>query len=308
MPTGPAGTIRIDDAEGGWDRCRMAVRLRDVLIQGFGELRYEPTAKHVRAALSGENVVDSDRALLVWEPRRIVPYYAVPVDDLSAELVPATAGSGEADDAYVTLAPDGPAGGREPVLVPGSFTVHTTDGDELTVRAGGIDRERAAFRPSDPGLAGYVILDFDAFDAWFEEDERVVAHPRDPFHRIDVLRSSRHVRLELDGQPFAESYRPRLLFETNLPTRFYLPREDVRTELLRPSAKKTACAYKGEASYWSLDLDGRIVPDIAWSYLRPLADGAAVGGMIAFFDERVDVVVDRERRERPVTPWSERGS
>lgn len=120
------------------------------------------------------------------------------------------------------------------------------------------------FGPADPDLAGYVLLDFTAFDSWFEE-EPIISHPRDPFTRIDVRRSARHVRIELDGFGLAESRRPSLLFETYLPVRFYLPRDDVGMTLLRPSNTITTCAYKGAASYWSLKLPERTVDDVAWS-------------------------------------------
>jgi uncharacterized protein (DUF427 family) len=149
-----------------------------------------------------------------------------------------------------------------------------------------------------------VILDHHGFDAWYEEDEPVVGHPRDPFHRVDMRRSSRHVRVELDGEPLAESSRATLLFETSLPTRFYLPREDVLIDL-HPSGKRTYCPYKGQASYWSLDVPGRTHQDVAWSYEDPLQDAAPITGLVAFFDERVDVVLDGERRPRPRTAVSQ---
>lgn len=103
----------------------------------------------------------------------------------------------------------------------------------------------------------------------------------------------------------AETTRPRLVFETKLGPRFYLPRDDVRTEALVPSPTRTICAYKGEASYFSLERGGRTVTDIAWSYEHPLPDAAELAGYLSFFDERVDVILDGERRERPQTPWSD---
>ena len=126
-------------------------------------------------------------------------------------------------------------------------------------------REGAGFRLADEDLAGYVALDFDAFDAWYEEDEQITGHPRDPFHRIDVRKSARTVRIQVDGHVAAETTRARLLFETQLPVRFYLPREDVRLDL-QPSTRSTYCPYKGGASYWSVDVGGRRRQDIAWSY------------------------------------------
>jgi uncharacterized protein (DUF427 family) len=279
----------------------MGIQFRSMLAGGIGELRYEPTAKRIRAVVGDETVVDSTRAVLLWEPRRVVPSYAVPVDDVRGELVPAgAAGANDVDQLGVWV----PALSERPVLDPRvPFAAHTAEGDVVDVRAVGQVRPGAGFRPSDADLAGYVVLDFGAFDAWYEEDEHNLAHPRDPFHRIDVLASSREVTLELDGQVLAQSSRPVLLFETMLPTRYYLPREDVRAELI-PSDTRTYCAYKGQASYWSIPVGDDLVADLAWTYQYPLHDALKVGGLVAFFDERVDVLVDGERRERPITPWS----
>ena len=279
----------------------MSTRMRDLLTGGLEELRHEPTAKRIRAVLDGSMVVDTTRALLVWEPRRIVPSYAVPADDIAAELAPADTA---ATDVAGTIGAHLPELSARPVLDPSvPFAVHTAEGRAAGLRAGEQDRPGAGFYPADPDLAGYVVLDFGAFDAWYEEDERNVAHPRDPFHRVDVLPSSRHVRLELDGHVLAESSRPVLLFETMLPTRYYLPPDDVRAELT-PSSTRTWCAYKGQASYWSAAAGDRVVPDIGWTYQQPLHDAAQVRGLIAFFNERLDVIADGERPERPITPWS----
>jgi uncharacterized protein (DUF427 family) len=278
----------------------MSSQMGALLASGLDELRYEPTGKRIRAMLGGGTAVDSTRAVLVWEPRRIVPSYAIPASDIRGELAPAAAASSDTPGVGAQM----PALSGRPVLTPADpFAAHTAEGQVMDVRALGQDRPGAGFRLADPDLAGYIVLDFGAFDGWLEEDEPNVAHPRDPFHRIDVLPSSRHVRLELDGQVLAESSRPMLLFETMLPVRHYLPREDVRAELV-PSDTRTYCAYKGQASYWSVTVGGQAVPDIAWTYQQPLHDAAQVRDLTAFFDERVDVVVDGERRERPITPWS----
>jgi uncharacterized protein (DUF427 family) len=274
----------------------VAVELAGVLLGQLPGLRYQPTAKRVRATLDGKAVADTTRAVLVWEPRRIVPSYAVPEEDVTGELLPA-APSAEAAAALDAL-------GARRVLSPGHFRTHTTEGEELTVRSPAGEREAAAFRLGDPDLEGYVELDFDAFD-WLEEDEPIVSHPRDPFHRIDVRRSARSVLVEHEGVVLAESTRPRLLFETNLPVRSYLPREDVHLDRLLPSDNRTSCAYKGTtSSYWAVERpDGRVV-DVAWSYEQPLPDAIEIAGLVAFFDERVDVVLDGVRRPRPTTPWS----
>ena len=279
----------------------MSSQIRTLMGSGFGLLRHEPTAKRIRAELGGETVMDSTRAVLVWEPRRVVPSYAVPAEDVRGELVPAgPAAAAPAGDVGVALADVTALRVLDP-RVP--FTVHSAEGEMVDVHAAGQHRPGAGFRPADPDLAGLVILDFGAFDAWYEEDEQNVGHPRDPYHRIDVLPSSRPVRLELEGEVLAVSSRPALLFETMLPTRYYLPRADVTAELV-PSSTRTWCAYKGQASYFSAQVGGRLVPDIAWSYPDPRHDADRVRDLIAFFDERVDVTLDGERRARPVTPWS----
>ena len=275
----------------------MAVELGGLLFGQLQGLRFQPTPKRIRATVGDDAVVDSSRAVLLWEPRRIVPAYAVPAEDITAELVPAPP-SAEAAAALNGL-------GKRRVLSPGHFRTHTTEGEELTVRAPAGEREAAAFRLADPDLEDYVELDFDAFDQWLEEDEPIISHPRDPFHRIDVRRSSRSVVVEHEGTVLAESTRPRLLFETHLPVRTYLPREDVHLDRLVPSATRTACAYKGRtSSYWAVEREGRRPLDVAWSYEDPLPDAVEIAGLVAFFDERVDVVVDGERKERPTTPWS----
>jgi uncharacterized protein (DUF427 family) len=261
-------------------------RLRDVLMAELGSLRYEPIEKRIRAMSGEATVVDTTRALLVWEPKRVVPSYAVPATDVAAEI--AAGGDGDSEPAQPPM-----LHGR-PVYDPSvPFAVHTAAGQPVTV--GGAD----GFRVADPELAGYVVLDFDGFDAWYEEEERNLSHPRDPFHRIDIVHASRHVRVEADGETLAESSRPYLLFETSLPVRYYLPPEDVRLDRLARSDTGTACAYKGQASYWALD--GR---DVAWYYPAPLREAAEITDRVAFFNERVDITVDGQPLERPVTPWS----
>jgi len=141
-----------------------------------------------------------------------------------------------------------------------------------------------------------------AFDGWHEEDEPNVAHPRDPFHRIDVNRSSRRVKVSLDGDLLAESERPLSLIENGLPTRWYLPREDVRMDQLQPSETKTVCAYKGQASTFSFGER----QDIAWTYPEPEWEVGPIKDRIAFYNEFVDIELDGELQERPTSPFSRR--
>ena len=278
------------------------VRMRDLVGGAVDRLRYEPTAKRVRAEADGAVVAQTDRAVLVWEPRRVVPAYAVPVEDLRGGLTdPPPRPAPGADDGTGFAIPDVTALRVLDPRVP--FGVHTAPGEPVGVRVPGGDRVVEGFRPADPALAGHVVLDFDDCDAWYEEEEPLHGHPRDPFHRIDVRAASRHVRVSAGERVLADSARPRLVFETLLPARSYLPPEDV-TAVLLPSATRTWCAYKGEATYWSVETPGGLVPDAVWSYRDPLPDAGQLQGLLCFFDERFDVVVDGVPRARPVTPWS----
>ena len=274
----------------------MSSRVLDTLLP---MLRHEPARKRVRATLAGEIVVDSTDAVLVWEPQRALPTYAVPREHVRGELLPAPP----------TTAPAGPLGFLHPngqtVLDPSvPFAVHTAEGEPLSLRAAGETRHGVGFRPADPDLEGLVLLDSAGLDAWFEEDDPVLGHARDPFSRLDILPSSRTVRIALDGVLVAESARPQLVFESPiLPVRAYLPPEDIRVPLT-PSGTRSHCPRKGEAAYWSLDLNGRIVHDVAWTYENPRREAAPLAGLICFFDERVDASLDGESSPRPHTPWA----
>jgi uncharacterized protein (DUF427 family) len=156
-----------------------------------------------------------------------------------------------------------------------------------------------------PDVDGHVVVAWDAVDAWFEEDERVFVHPRDPYHRIDTFSTSRRVEVHVNGVTLAASTRVQALYETALPIRYYFPRADVRLDLLQPSETVTECAYKGTARHWSAVVDGRIVTDVGWSYDDEVRrEGEPVRGLIAFYNERVDLDVGGKRQERPRTGWS----
>ena len=141
-------------------------------------------------------------------------------------------------------------------------------------------------------------------DAWFEEDEQIYVHPRSPYTRVDVLRSSRHVEVEVDGVKVADSVRPVLLFETGLPVRYYLPKTDVRLDLLTATETTSQCPYKGTAEYYTLTIDGTAHDDLVWWYRHPAHESAGIAGLVAFYNEKVDLIVDGERLERPRTHFS----
>jgi uncharacterized protein (DUF427 family) len=267
----------------------MSVRMRDVMGSKLGELRRELLPFRLRGRLGGETVVDSTRAMLVWEPRHVLPTYAIPEKDISATVEPDPDGRQDPPD--------------DPMIYPNTpFAAHTAEGEPVRITAGGASA--AGLRTADPGLTGYVLVDFAGFDAWHEEDDERIGHPRDPYHRIEVLPSSRTVRIEKDGVVLAETDRPQLLFETGLPVRTYIPAEDVRVPL-RDSALTTICSYKGTASYRSPELpDGTVVEDVVWYYPEPLNDAVPVKDLVAFYDEKLDVFVDGKKHGRPNTEWS----
>ena len=245
-----------------------------------GRVRVERGAKRVRAYFGGALVADTTRPVLVWE-RPYYPAYYFPVADVRTELL-------HADGGVLHVPSRG-------------------DGRTFAIRVGDREAPRAAVRFEDSPieeLRDLIRLDWQAMDAWFEEDEEVFTHPRDPYTRVDVLRSSRHVRIEVDGTTIAESGSPVLLFETGLPVRYYLPKPHVRMDLLTPTETVTHCPYKGQAEYWSVRAGDRAHHDLAWSYRAPFAESHKIAGLIAFYNERVDLHVDGVLQERPSTPFS----
>lgn len=265
----------------------MALQISPSMWKLLPELRYEPTPRRIRAQLGDNTVVDSTHAVLAYEPRRVTPLYAVPARDISAELI---AADSPEQDPLAHVPPDALMDPRYP------FAAHTAPGQRLDVRAGSHDLPGAGFRPDDPDLAGYVLLDFGAFDRWLEEDEEIKGHPRDPFHRVDARQSSRNVRVHLGGQLLAETREPLLVYETMLPPRTYFPRGDVDWDVLQPSLKQSVCPYKGTATYWSVAGQPKGT-DLAWSYETVLPDSAQLKDRVSFFDERTEVYVDDVQQE-----------
>jgi uncharacterized protein (DUF427 family) len=245
-------------------------------------LRVERSPKRVRALVGGQPVFDTRAALLVWE-HPYYPTYYVPADDVHADLVEAADPSGRTTNAAL-----------------GAARV-------LDVRVAGQQRPAAALvfpDARDDVLRRAVRVKWDAMDEWLEEDEPVYVHPRDPYKRIDILASSQHVRVAVDDVTVAESAQPRILFETGLPPRYYLPPPDVRMDLLVPTDSVTRCPYKGDAAWWSLEAGGNRYDDLAWMYRAPTPESQKIAGLVAFYNERVDLYLDGEPQERPRTPFA----
>jgi uncharacterized protein (DUF427 family) len=245
-------------------------------------LYFEDSPRRVRAVFGGETVADSRRVKLLHE-KGLLPVYYFPMEDVRMDLLEETD--------HTTHCP------------------YKGDAAYWTVRVGGRVAENAAWgypEPIDsaPPLAGYLAFYWRKMDAWYEESEQVFVHPRDPYHRVDVLESSRHIKVSVNGEVVAETEKPKILFETGLPPRYYIPPEDVRDDALLPSDKETQCPYKGIASYYSVKVGGETTEDLAWYYPSPIPAVTGIKDHLCFFNEKVDLEVDGEEQERPQTQWS----
>ena len=245
-----------------------------------GRIRVEDGTRRVRVFLGGECVADTVAPRLVWE-KPYYPVYYFPEADVRTELLT-------------------PSGEEHRSPSRGTATLYHVKGGAKTA-------ENAAYGYPEPKieeLAGHIAFRWDAMDAWFEEDEEVFVHARDPYTRIDALPSSRHIEVQINGVTVADSTKPTLLFETGLPTRYYLPLTDVRMDLLRDSETRTSCPYKGEANYYSVELDNELFEDIVWYYKYPVEESSRIAGMVSFYNEKVDIYVDGVREDRPKTKFS----
>lgn len=251
----------------------MAVRMSSEMRALAHQLRYEPTRRRIRADAGGHTIVDSQDAFLVFEPRKLTPLFAVPEADIAADLLPSPRATSRERPRSHSAA-------------------HTAEGQPLTLKSASLELPNAGFRLSDPDLTGHILLDFAAFDQWREEDQIIEGHPRDPFHRVDARPSSRRIKVAYGTTAVAESRRPVFVYETMLPVRTYLPREDVDFGVLERTSHRTICPYKGTASYWSIMGAGSKGANIAWSYESPLQDAAQLTGLIAFYDERTTINVE----------------
>jgi len=243
----------------------------------------EPSPRWVRVFFGGETVADSKRVMLLRE-NRVLPVYYFPRDDVRMELLEAS-GHRNHDE-------------------------HKGDAALWTIRAGSKVEEDAAWSYADPiaewpEISNHVGFQWSKMDKWMEEEEEVFVHPRDPYKRVDVMPSTRHVRVVVGGETIAESRCPSLLFETGMPIRYYLPPEDVRMDLLGPTGTSTRCPYKGLASYWTTRAGERAGTDFVWSYQDPIPECPKIKGLMCFFNERVDAIyLDGELMPKPQTRWA----
>ncbi|MFI2362408.1 DUF427 domain-containing protein [Promicromonospora sp. NPDC019610] len=230
-----------------------------------------------RVFSAGQLVADSAAPLLAWEHPYYPTYFFLPTD-LEVELEPA--GRGPRSKAF------GPSELFD-VLV----------GDRVLPRVA----QRYPEAPAEE-MRGAYCLTWSAFDTWLAEDEVLHTHPRSPYVRIDALPSSRHVRVVVGGEVVAESHRPIVLTETGLVPRYYLPRVDVRMDLLIPTDTVSHCPYKGAASYWTVVAGDVRLPDVVWGYETPLPESTRLAGLVCFWPEKsadLEIYVDGERIGRP---------
>lgn len=246
-------------------------------------LQVEPSPRRVRVKFAGETVADSTRVLLMREGGH-TPVYYFPPADVRKDLMTPTKNS--------TNCP------------------YKGDASYWSLRVGNRVAENAVWSYRDPyvemeGIRDYLAFYWNRVDSWWEEDEEIFVHPRDPRKRVDVLLSHRPVEVTLGGEVVAKTANARFLFETDLPTRYYIPREDVRMDVMTASPTVTRCPYKGIASYLSATVGGKRYDDIAWHYADPLPECGKIKGLICFYNENVDEIrVDGTAVEKPVTKWT----
>lgn len=248
-------------------------------LPDLDEYLYEPTERRVRGEWFGRTIVDSSRALLVWAPGKPVPFYAFPRDDVRLDLVAASLSPSRSRAdvwQWYDIAVDG----------------HRAYAAVYQLDVDGLD-DRLVFQWFRHGEVGPGD-DVDEGERWYEEETEVFTHPRDPHHRVDALRSGRHVQVAIGGTAVGDTRSPVLVFETGLPTRYYLPPEDVDFSVLEVSEWRTSCPYKGTARYWSF-VGQPPAENVAWSYAEPFAEVADIADHVCFYDDAADITVEEYR-------------
>ncbi len=244
--------------------------------------QFEASPRRVRVYFNSQLIADSKKMTLLREDNSL-PLYYFPKDDV-----------------------------RMDCLQPSNHTVHSGlkgEGVFWHVRVGDEAADNAAFTfrnppGNGPSLEDYVAFEWDKMDAWFEADEEVFGYARDPYKRVDVLHSSRHIKVVVDGTMIADTKRPWLLFETGSPTRYYMPKPDARMGLLEQSDRVTYCPYKGEAHLYSIKIGHKLHEDLAWCYPYPTLECSKIQGLVSFLNEKVDIHEDEKLLPRPKSHWS----
>jgi uncharacterized protein (DUF427 family) len=244
----------------------------------------EECSKWIRTDFGGNTIADTTAALILRRAKRL-PVYCIPKKDVRLDLMENTRNS-------VTFPPRGIA-------------------SYWNINVGERNSDNAAWSFDDPtegwqALKDYLVFEWGRMDAWFEEDEEIFVHLKDPYHRIDVLKSSPHIRVVAGGNSVADTRRPVLLFETGFPTRFYIPKDDVALEFLEQSDLQTRGPYKGIASaYWSIKIGDTYLRNSVWSYTDPLPEAYKIKDYLCFFNEKVDAIyLNNALVPKPETPWS----
>ena len=251
-------------------------------ISPYPRSEFEPSPRWVRVYFNSQLIADSRNMMLLRENNRL-PLYYFPKHDVRMDCL-------QPSDHTTDSGPKGE----------GVFW-HVKVGDKFA------DNAAFTFRnppDDDPKLEDHVAFQWNKMDAWFEEDDEVFVYARDPYKRVDVLQSSRHIKVVVDGTTVADSNRPWLLFETGLPTRYYVPKHDARMDLLEPSDTVTRCPYKGEANLYSIRIGNELHRDLAWTYRYPMLECLKIQGLLGFLNEKVDLYEDDKLQPRPETAWS----
>lgn len=245
-------------------------------------LDLNPSPRRVRGMFNGETIADTTNALLMREGGH-VPIYYFPVSDVRMDLFTSTGHSThcgyKGDASYWSLS----VGDRTEENI---MWAYQTPYDEMAA------------------LADYVSFYWGNMDSWWEEDEEIFGHARDPWKRVDAMLSHRPVKIVLGGEVVAETNDAVFVYETNHPVRHYIPRKDVRMDLLSGSEARSVCPYKGSAEYFNASINGQEFEDIAWSYDRPVPECPKIKDLICFFAENIEATfVDGEEIAKPETKW-----
>jgi len=256
--------------------------MREYTIMPDYRTEFEPSPRWVRVYFNNRPIANSREVMLLRETNHLPRYY-FPKKDVRMEY-----------------------------LQPNKYSVHSElkgEGLYWHVQVGDKIANNAAFTfrnppANGPKLEDHIAFEWKKMDAWFEEDEEVFVYARDPYKRVDVIPSSRHIKVVVDGITVADTKRPWLLFETGLPTRYYIPSHDARMDLLVPSDTVTSCPYKGDANHYSIKIGDNQHKDLAWYYRYPTLTCSKIQGLLGFLNEKVDIYEDDKLLPRPKTPWS----